>query len=132
MENSETMQQQEDKRPTFEERVLALLADSVEKISVLSKFDILKITKLVYYESIENLEIGIEIKGKNYQDEFKIKEPYMEWDKVAEANFRVMLNSQVAKVREEIGTLADEIEEREKKVAEIEAALESLNDNTEE
>ena len=123
------MQQQEDKRPTFEERVLALLADSVEKISVLSKFDILKITKLVYYESIENLEIGIEIKGKNYQDEFKIKEPYMEWDKVAEANFRVMLNSQVAKVREEIGTLADEIEEREKKVAEIEAALESLNDN---
>ena len=132
MENSETMQQQEDKRPTFEERVLALLADSVEKISVLSKLDILKITKLIYYESIENLEIGIEIKGKNYQDEFKIKGPYMEWDKVAEANFRVMLNSQVAKVREEIGTLAAEIEEREKKVAEIEAALESLNDNTEE
>lgn len=126
------MQQQEDKRPTFEERVLALLADSVEKISVLSKLDILKITKLIYYESIENLEIGIEIKGKNYQDEFKIKGPYMEWDKVAEANFRVMLNSQVAKVREEIGTLAAEIEEREKKVAEIEAALESLNDNTEE
>lgn len=128
------MQQQEDKRPTFEERVLALLADSAEKIAVLSKLDILKITKLVYYESIENLEIGIEITGKAYPypDEFKIKDPYMEWDEVAEANFRGMLDSQVAKAREEMETLAAEIEEREKKVAEIEAALESLNDNTEE
>lgn len=126
------MQQQEDKRPTFRERVLALFADNAEKIAALSKLDILRITRLVYYESIENLEIGIEIKGKNYQDEFKIKEPYMEWDKVAEANFRVTLNSQVAKAREEMGTLAAEIEEREKKIAEIEAALERLNDNTEE
>ena len=50
MENSETMQQQEDGRPSFRERVLALLADSAEKISVLSKLDILKITKLIYYE----------------------------------------------------------------------------------
>lgn len=126
------MQQQEDKRPTFGERVLALLADSAEKIAVLRKLGILRITKLVYYESIESLEIGIKIKGKNYQYEFKIKEAYMEWDEVEAANFRVMLNSQVAKAREEMGTLAAEIEEREKKVAEIEAALERLDDNTEE
>ena len=132
MENSETMQQQEDKRPTFRERVLALFADSAEKIAVLRKLGILRITKLIYYESIENLEIGIEIKGKNYQDEFKIKDAYMEWDEVAEANFRVTLNSQVAKAREEMGTLAAEIEEREKKVAEIEAALERLDNDTEE
>lgn len=128
------MQQQEDKRPTFRERVLALFADSAEKIAVLRKLGILRITKLIYYESIENLEIGIEIKGKNYQDqdEFKIKDAYMEWDEVAEANFRVTLNSQVAKAREEMGTLAAEIEEREKKVAEIEAALERLDNDTEE
>lgn len=126
------MQQQEDKRPTFRERVLALLADSAEKIAVLSKLGILRITKLVYYESIESLEIGIKTKDKAYLDEFKIKEAYMEWNEVEAANFRVMLNSQVAKAREEMGTLAAEIEEREKKVAEIEAALERLNDNTEE
>lgn len=125
------MQQQEDGRPSFRERVLALLADSAEKIAVLSKLGILRITKLVYYESIENLEIEIKITG-NYPDEFKIKEAYMEWDEVAEANFRGLLDSQVAKAREEMETLAAEIEEREKKVAEIEAALESLNDNTEE
>lgn len=132
MENSETMQQQEDKRPSFRERVLALLADNAEKIAALSKLDILRITRLVYYESIEDFEIEIKTKDKDYPTEFKIKEPYMEWDKVAEANFRVMLNSQVAKVREEIGTLAAEIEEREKKVAEIEAALERLDNDTEE
>lgn len=125
------MQQQEDKRPTFRERVLALFADSAEKISVLRKLDILKITKLIYYESIENLEIEIKITGKTYPDEFKIKDAYMEWDEVAEANFRGMLDSQVAKAREVMEILAAEIEAREKKVAEIGAALESLNDNTE-
>ena len=132
MENSETMQQQEDRRPSFRERVLALLADSAEIFSALSKLDILKITKLVYYESIENFEIGIKTKGKICLHEFKIKEAYMEWDEVAEANFRGLLDSHVAKAREEMETLAAEIEEREKKVAENEAALESLNDNTEE
>lgn len=132
MENSETMQQQEDKRPSFRERVLALLADNAEKIAALSKLDILRITRLVYYESIEDFEIEIKTKDKDYPTEFKIKEPYMEWDEVAEANFRVTLNSQVAKAREEMGTLAAEIEEREKKVAEIEAALERLDNDTEE
>lgn len=126
------MQQQEDRRPSFRERVLALLADNAEKIAALSKLDILRITRLVYYESIEDFEIEIKTKDKDYPTEFKIKEAYMEWNEVEEANFRVMLNSQVAKAREEMGTLAAEIEEREKKVAEIEAALERLNDNTEE
>lgn len=126
------MQQQEDKRPSFRERVLALLADNAEKIAALSKLDILRITRLVYYESIEDFEIEIKTKDKDYPTEFKIKEPYMEWDEVAEANFRVTLNSQVAKAREEMGTLAAEIEEREKKVAEIEAALERLDNDTEE
>ena len=127
MENSETMQQQGDKRSTLREHVLALLADSAEKISVLSKLNILRITKIVYYERIENFEIEVEVKGNNYPTEFKLNDTFSEWDEVAEANFRGMLDSQVSNVRKEMETLKTEIGEMEKKGAEIESALKRLN-----
>ncbi len=131
MENSETMQQQEDKRPTFRERVLALLADNAEKIAALSKLDILRITRLVYYESIENFEIEIKTKDKAYPTEFKIKDSFSEWDEGAETDFRTMLDSLVSNARKEMRTLTEEIKERLDRAAKIGMWLEGFNDNTE-